>query len=848
MANIFNIKGTSFNSFTISKNGATIRQGSVAPSSGDGNDGDIYLRYDGADSNIYIKRDGSWQILLYTGSIGINDLNNVNIISPSDGQFLTYDDLNNEWVNTSISYGDVDGPASSTDNAITRFDGISGKIIQDSNAILSDDGNLSLSGDIIAENVVLSGGDILRGDESDVDIFTDIGSNNINVGASTSKVIIAGDLEVRGTTTTVDTENLLVEDNNITINYGGTTASALGSGLNIEGDSSTVVGFFRISETDDGLLEFKAPSGNILTIDVDSNKEISVNGNLDIQADSVIDQDVTTSADVEFNTITTTGNGLNSFPGSIVVGTPAGGDQGEGTINIEELYIDGVLFSGATGAETLEELSDVTITMLSSGNILYYNGTSWVNELPGSSTGIQEYSSILSDISNETPSLNSFLVGTGTTWESLAGSDARDAIGLGINDDVEFSSISVDDGSESAPSMNFGSEDSGFYLRDNGVIGVSIEGNNVFSLTDRFFILTVENNENYTSSIRSVRYGENNVSSNLLKPSFLASRSRGTISSPVTVEVDDILGEFLASGYDGSTDLRSSGGMRIVCDDTPSSSIGVPARIEFFNNDGVQQNNVRMSIFSDGGIVVGEPDGGNLGEGTINAEGLYIDGVLVGSGSAEELNDLNDVNISTLVNGQVLSFDAVSDKWINSSYIHMGDGDDNYPSYTFNNDMSMGMYRVSSDNLGFATSGELKLNIDSSGNIHHNCGTGYKAVNYILKNETTDDTQTELFFDGTSGRMVLLNNSTWSFDVTVTARRTDSGNESASYKFTGCIDNNSNTVALVGSVDSSSNEDTNSWNVTVDADNTNKSLRIRVTGENSKNIRWVAFVKTVEVS
>ena len=37
--------------------------------------------------------------------------------------------------------GDVTGPASSTDNALTRFDGTTGKVIQNSTATLDDNGN-----------------------------------------------------------------------------------------------------------------------------------------------------------------------------------------------------------------------------------------------------------------------------------------------------------------------------------------------------------------------------------------------------------------------------------------------------------------------------------------------------------------------------------------------------------------------------------------------------------------------------------------------------------------------------------------------------------------------------------
>ena len=40
----------------------------------------------------------------------------------------------------------------------------------------------------------------------------------------------------------------------------------------------------------------------------------------------------------------------------------------------------------------------------------------------------------------------------------------------------------------------------------------------------------------------------------------------------------------------------------------------------------------------------------------------------------------------------------------------------------------------------------------------------------------------------------------------------------------------------------------NNWNVAVTADTTNGSIKISVTGENSKTIRWVATVRTTEVT
>jgi hypothetical protein len=54
---------------------------------------------------------------------------------------------NGAWQDViSSSSGDVVGPASSTDNALVRYDGTSGKLIQNSSASLSDVGELTLSG------------------------------------------------------------------------------------------------------------------------------------------------------------------------------------------------------------------------------------------------------------------------------------------------------------------------------------------------------------------------------------------------------------------------------------------------------------------------------------------------------------------------------------------------------------------------------------------------------------------------------------------------------------------------------------------------------------------------------
>lgn len=60
--------------------------------------------------------------------------------------------------------------------------------------------------------------------------------------AADGKVTITGDFEVQGTTTTINTTNLDVEDKNIRINFGGNDTSAEGAGLSVEGTGGVTRG------------------------------------------------------------------------------------------------------------------------------------------------------------------------------------------------------------------------------------------------------------------------------------------------------------------------------------------------------------------------------------------------------------------------------------------------------------------------------------------------------------------------------------------------------------------------------------------------------------------------------
>lgn len=157
-------------------------------------------------------------------------------------------------------------------------------------------------------------------------------------------------------------------------------------------------------------------------------------------------------------------------------------------------------------------------------------------------------------------------------------------------------------------------------------------------------------------------------------------------------------------------------------------------------------------------------------------------------------------------------------------------------SATGNNTVALGNSAVSSiegglvyANGNFSVAGDIKRGL------------------YILRGTTANNTLTELT---TPARLVLANNSSWSFDVRVTGRDTTTG-DTASYLYQGAIKRGANAAAttIVNAVaETIFAEDDTSWSAQVDADTTNGSLRVQVTGDAANTVRWVAEVVTTEIS
>ena len=195
---------------------------------GDGNATQIDIGRAGTDIKLYSRLDAGLsgkelrlstpstaQIGALTGTI------NGSIIFDSDTEQLKVKKTSG-WTAT----GDVVGPASSTDNAICRFDATTGKLLQNSILVLDDGGGIDRTnaGDLsigattatnvrigkAGENTIVLGGAIIDGniqtggtiDKKNNGTALDIGSVNataVNIGKAGAMTTISGNLTITGT-------------------------------------------------------------------------------------------------------------------------------------------------------------------------------------------------------------------------------------------------------------------------------------------------------------------------------------------------------------------------------------------------------------------------------------------------------------------------------------------------------------------------------------------------------------------------------------------------------------------------------------------------------------------------
>lgn len=163
--------------------------------------------------------------------------------------------------------GDVVGPASSTDNAVARYDGTTGKIIQNSGVLIDDSNNLSTSGTLGGSNlsgtnsgdqnlfgtIAVSGQDNIVADTTSDTLTIAEGSNitlTTNAGTDTLTIAASGGGDVTGPASSNDnalarfdgTGGKTIQNSGATLSDAGVITATFSGNLtgNVTGNADTV--------------------------------------------------------------------------------------------------------------------------------------------------------------------------------------------------------------------------------------------------------------------------------------------------------------------------------------------------------------------------------------------------------------------------------------------------------------------------------------------------------------------------------------------------------------------------------------------------------------------------------
>lgn len=121
---------------------------------------------------------------------------------------------------------------------------------------------------------------------------------------------------------------------------------------------------------------------------------------------------------------------------------------------------------------------------------------------------------------------------------------------------------------------------------------------------------------------------------------------------------------------------------------------------------------------------------------------------------------------------------------------------------------------------------------------------------YVLKCSTTDATATVLTLDGaaagSSNQIIAASDTAITFDGTVVGLQ-NGAQAFAGWRVEGLLINDGGTTTL-GNSALSVQHNSSGWGLSITADDTNDALAFTVTGEAAHNIRWMANIRTSELT
>ena len=163
-----------------------------------------------------------------------------------------------------------------------------------------------------------------------------------------------------------------------------------------------------------------------------------------------------------------------------------------------------------------------------------------------------------------------------------------------------------------------------------------------------------------------------------------------------------------------------------------------------------------------------------------------------------------------------------------------------------------GYYNFSNSGTHCSISGSLAgFNTLSYARIHGG-GDFARIIDVVAKAATTNDTPPTLTLggavEGSTTRIKIPANSTWSFTATIVARETATAN-AKTWTRRGLIGNNAGevTISALDTIGTDHVLGTLAATIAITADNTNDALKIVGTGVVAKNIKWTAQVNITQV-
>lgn len=297
-----------------------------------------------------------------------------------------------------------------------------------------------------------------------------------------------------------------------------------------------------------------------------------------------------------------------------------------------------------------------------------------------------------------------------------------------------------------------------------------------------------------------------------------------------------------------------------------SSISGTPTTLVGYGITNAQPlNSFLTSISANANVGIVVKNGTNSGVRTIVAGSAKIsvsngDGVL-GNPSIDlgfvGLNNLTDVSAASPSTGDSLVWNGAI--WANGSVTPKLYAEHTItpisPVATGVNSIALGSGAVADahDSLAFGLQSLSRRPGITQANGRFASQGDAQAGAYILRTSTINATPgVEMFFDGFNGaeRLTMTSDTTWVWEVTVIGHRTDASGH-AGFMLRGVVycGGSLNSIMMLGtpSKEILARSDVG-YDAAVSADSINGSLKITVKGASGQTIRWMALVKTTEIT